>query len=129
MNLLAFVSSFKINKAGHVERFIGVTSQMEDWVSSFLCIIKAMESPWYCSLWPHYHTVTHPSKIFQQMKNKTVFGNLHKISDLTSEKKSWGSVLWPLGHHLFSTMSAVCNEIYTDSIIKALFYNVEKSIS
>lgn len=30
IELVAFVSSFKINKAGHVERFIGVTSQMED---------------------------------------------------------------------------------------------------
>lgn len=77
----------------------------------------------------HYgHIITPPSMILG-MKNEMVFGNLHKISDLISEKKSRGSVLGPSGHHLFTTTSAVCNEIYTDSIIKALFYNVGKSIS
>lgn len=74
-------------------------------------------------------TLSHLRPWFWERQNETVFGNLHKISDLISEKKSRGSVLGPSGHHLFTTTSAVCNEIYTDSIIKALFYNVGKSIS
>lgn len=41
----------------------------------------------------HYgHIITPPSMILGT-KNEMVFGNLHKISDLISEKKSRGSVL------------------------------------
>lgn len=53
---------FFINTVGH-ERFIEVTSQIKDWVSSFLCQVKAMvhASLSYHPLWPHYHTSVHDS--------------------------------------------------------------------
>lgn len=62
-------------------------------------------------------------------KNEMVFGNLYKIFDFISEKKSRGFVFGFLGYYLFIIMFVVCNEIYIDSIIKVLFYNVGKLIS